>query len=141
MFKKAGIGILIIVFILIILTLILVQKDTEDSLYLNGDETHMIARINQGISVLGIDLIPTEVIEDSRCPYDVMCIQDGTVRVQALIFDEDGPGVGRYTQTFTLGEPITTAIHEITLTDVKPEQKVEGISPLEYQFRFDVRIR
>ena len=61
-------------------------------------------RINQGGSALDVEVVPLAVLEDSRCPIDVVCIQAGTVRVQARIRGE----LGQSTATLELNQPTTT---------------------------------
>src|SRR6185437_3005515 len=56
------------------------------------------AKIGQTISGLGVTITPMKVLEDSRCPVDVECIQAGTVRIDA----ELSAGMGTSTQEFKL---------------------------------------
>lgn len=92
-------------------------------------------RIDQGASALDVRVVPLEVLEDSRCPVDVTCVQAGTVRVRATL--ESGLGTGE--EDFTLNEPITTEAEEVTLVEVTPEpQEGVEIDPSEYVFYFSV---
>lgn len=95
-------------------------------------------KLNEKVSPLGEGITVLSVIEDSRCPTDVQCIQAGSVRVSAKV--ESGSGIA--TQTFTLNQPITTESEVITLVSVLPEKKSTiTIKPTDYKFtfRFDKR--
>jgi hypothetical protein len=96
------------------------------------------ARIGQEVSGLGVRIIPMELLEDSRCPVDVVCIQAGTVRVRALLIG----GLGEANQEFRLNQPITTETEEITLIQVMP-QPLAGIETEDsaYVFRFEISKR
>ena len=99
---------------------------------------HVETRIGEGGSALSVTVVPQEVLEDSRCPSDVQCIQAGTVRLRTLL--TSGLGEGR--QIFILGEPITTETEEITLKRVAPERQAGvEIKPDEYRFIFEVKKR
>jgi len=67
----------------------------------------------------GLTVTPLQVVEDSRCPIDVQCIQAGTVRVQVEIVS----GMGTSTDTIALGSHVTTEAQRITLTDVSPGRR------------------
>ncbi len=43
------------------------------------------AQINKGGSAGGVVIVPTQLIEDSRCPTGTQCVQAGTVRVKATV--------------------------------------------------------
>lgn len=97
-------------------------------------ETH----IDESVSALGVTIIPLEVIEDSRCPIDVVCIQAGTVRVNVLL----ASGLGESTMVLELGQLVTTEAETITLIDVAPAPiSTHTIAPSEYSFRFEVTKR
>ncbi|HYF13182.1 MAG TPA: hypothetical protein VD928_02720 [Candidatus Paceibacterota bacterium] len=95
-------------------------------------------RIDQGASALDVKVIPLAVLEDSRCPIDVQCIQAGTVRLQALIVS----GLGTSTMTLTLNQSITTEAEQITLTEVAPLPRAGvNISKNQYLFTFEIEKR
>lgn len=95
-------------------------------------------KINQGMSGLDVKVVPLELVEDSRCPTDVQCIQAGTVRVRALLTS----GLGTAAQVFTLNAPVTTENEIITLVDVMPVKvSTQSISASEYRFTFKVEKR
>jgi len=79
------------------------------------------------IGILGL-------VEDSRCPVDVQCIQAGTVRVRASINSLNRDF------TFTLGQSQVVGDATITLASVIPTQKFakQTIQPSDYRFTFTV---
>ncbi len=96
------------------------------------------ARIDQKVSGLGVDITPLAVLQDSRCPVDVQCIQAGTVKIRARLVG----GLGTAMQEFTIGQPITTETEMVTLTAVSPQPKAGiKIPDSEYVFRFEVTKR
>lgn len=81
----------------------------------------------------GWSVTPTEVIEDSRCPSDVQCIQAGTVRVRLTI-----GGDPKEEYELTLIEPLVIdGVRRITLlkVDPAPVSKVET-KKSDYRFTF-----
>ncbi|MEZ0208962.1 MAG: hypothetical protein ACAH17_02185 [Candidatus Paceibacterota bacterium] len=91
--------------------------------------------IGRTASGLGVTVTPLVVVEDSRCPVDVQCIQAGTVRVQTTLVS----GLGTATQVFTLNTPVTTEAEIITLFAVTPvKESGKEISPSNYRFVFKV---
>lgn len=101
-------------------------------------QTSIVARIDQGGSALGVRVIPHEVLEDSRCPINAVCIQAGTVRVRATL--ESGSPSAE--QIFTLGVPVTTETSVVTLTHVAPSSIADNVIPLnQYEFTFEIKER
>lgn len=95
-------------------------------------------RINETIKILGVSLTPVEVVEDSRCPVDVVCVWAGDVRVRAQL----SSGLGDSSIIFRLNTPITTETEMITLTKVTPTTTAgQTIAPESYRFTFTVRKR
>lgn len=108
-----------------------VSTSSPSSVYLQ-------TRIDQGATGLDVKVVPLQVMEDSRCPTDVQCIQAGTVRVRALLTS----GLGTAAQIFALNTPITTEAEIITLVDVTPVKvSTQSISSSEYRFTFKVEKR
>jgi len=91
--------------------------------------------IGEQTEALGISLRPTKLLEDSRCPLDVECIQAGTVRIEAEMVD----GMGTSTNAFTLNTPVTAETRTITLTNVMPLPHSKE-TPLESDYRFTFHI-
>ncbi len=83
-----------------------------------------------------ISVTPTEIIEESRCPIGVQCIQAGTVRVKLAILLKNTST----TEVIKLGTPLQVGAHIVTLTDVTPLKKAgEVITPAEYRFTFEIK--
>lgn len=98
----------------------------------------LTAQLNETVSGLGVSITPTKVVEDSRCPIDVECIQAGTVRVETSL----SAGMGTAPQTFTLNKPVTTEAETVTLTAVSPARRAGvSIGPGDYRFIFTVEKR
>ncbi|HEY0979564.1 MAG TPA: hypothetical protein VGE23_01850 [Candidatus Paceibacterota bacterium] len=97
--------------------------------------TTVSAALGETVSALSLTLTPEEVIEDSRCPMDAMCIQQGTARVRVLITS----GMGTSTMTLTLDEPATTEAETILLTAVEPYPMASDPTEDE-QYRFTFRV-
>ena len=97
--------------------------------------TTVDAKINKKVAAGSLSLTVQEVVEDSRCPTDVQCIQAGTVRVKVLL----ASGLGEGSITMTLNTPITTEAEEITLMSVAPTKlSTHQITPTEYTFTFKI---
>lgn len=82
-----------------------------------------------------LNVIPKTIIEDSRCPIDVMCIQQGTVRVSATV-----TGLGTSTEeVFTLGMTKNLSKGSITLSKVLPAPiSSRDIATTSYRLTFSV---
>lgn len=95
-------------------------------------------RIGESGIVAGITISPIDLLEDSRCPTDVTCIQAGTVRMRAAVADAGGTA----TYEFRLGNTITTARETIQLVGVTPES-ISTVTkvPSNYRFTFQVTNR
>ncbi|WP_314101010.1 hypothetical protein [uncultured Stenotrophomonas sp.] len=73
-------------------------------------------RLGEIAAVDGPRVRPNRVIEDSRCPADVQCIQAGRLVVRATVL---GGGWSKEID-FTLGVPAPIADGTLTLVDAKP---------------------
>ena len=81
---------------------------------------------------------PLRIVEDSRCPSDVTCIQAGTVRVEL----ETVSGLGTSTDVLALGATLTTEAEAVTLSDVTPAANSQrAISSDDYRLTFSVEKR
>jgi|GEM_PF-695708 len=113
-----------------------VESETGEVVELEG--VSVIAQLNERVEAWSVSVQPTEILEDSRCPTDVQCIQAGTVRVQTTITD----GLGTSTNEFTLGTTITTEAFSVTLTDVAPTKvSTTPIADADYRFTFRIEHR
>jgi hypothetical protein len=125
----AGIGISLVIVVAVAYGLA-VFSDIHDA----GGGT-VTLRIGESGTVADVSLIPREVVEDSRCPIDVQCIQAGRVRVRVTL----GSGMGTADQVFLVGEPITTEAESVTLTEVTPvKMSQKEIKDTDYRFTFKV---
>ncbi|MDO8624159.1 MAG: hypothetical protein Q7R54_02275 [bacterium] len=91
--------------------------------------------LGEKVVVNDVTINVLELLEDSRCPVDVQCIQAGTVRVLVNVNAFDGD------YTLTLGEPQTVEVATITLTAVSPAVKYSTVTvePSDYRFTFTVQ--
>ncbi|MBU2330043.1 hypothetical protein KKG57_01095, partial [Patescibacteria group bacterium] len=113
-----------------------VESTTGEQVELSG--VSVIARLNEVVEAWSVTVQPLEVIEDSRCPTDVQCIQAGTVLVQVKLTD----GLGESTAEFTLGTTITTEVFSVTLTDVSPAKvSTDSLTDADYRFTFSIEKR
>lgn len=74
------------------------------------------AKIGEKINIGGLTMMPTAVIQDSRCATDVVCIQAGTVTASVAL----GGVVSPTTYIFTLGTQVTVEGWDIKLVNVQP---------------------
>ena len=84
--------------------------------------------------VAGVAVTPLSVLEDSRCPADVLCAWAGQVRIAARV-----AGAGR--KELTLGKPAAIGGgRTLTLQSVTPERRKQGrpIAPGAYRFTFAI---
>jgi len=93
-------------------------------------------KVGEGASAFGIKIVPQEVLEDSRCPVDVTCVQAGTVKVKTLLTN----GADESAQIFELNIPIIIGTAEVTLIDVSPQTESDlTIKPGDYVFVFEIK--
>lgn len=90
--------------------------------------------LGQSSVVGGATLKPISIVEDSRCPVGVQCIQAGTVRVSMTVTANGGST----TQTFGLGKPLIARGERITLTSVTPAKSTTAAASADYRFTFSV---
>ena len=85
-----------------------------------------------------ISIRPIEVIEDSRCPIDVQCIQAGTVRIKIEIVS----GIGTSTSIVKLSNEFTVESIRITLSAVAPTKHSQTqVTTGDYRLTFNVTPR
>ena len=84
----------------------------------------------------GTTIRPMRILEDSRCPVDVECIQAGTVKLTFSITNKGSSAAG----TLTIGQSIKQDGDTITLDSVAPQKKAGGYPAAnEYRFTFTVQ--
>lgn len=84
-----------------------------------------------------ISITPTEVVEDSRCPSKVQCIQAGTVRVRIASKVSTGAS---FESVVKLGDaPVTVGGFSVSLSATDPYPQTPGsIEKSAYRFTFQV---
>ncbi len=98
--------------------------------------TTLDTQLNKKVSAYNFSITPLQVVEDSRCPTDVQCIQAGTVRVKATLSGE----LGAYTATLELNKPLVNEEVSITLVSVLPNKlSTHQTDASEYRFVFEVK--
>ncbi len=94
--------------------------------------------IQETVQIGQIALTPLEILEDSRCPIDVACIQAGSVRVNVRVVS------GGEEQEIEFIPGIAVLIEEVTITlqEVLPEKvSTETLDDSDYRFVFDASLR
>ena len=121
----------------VVLVLFLFMQPSQTSV-VEVEKHEVKAHLNEKAAASGVTVLPLTLMEDSRCPLDVQCIQAGTVRVQVQIISGMGPSV----MVMELGTSVTTEAEEITLVGVTPAPRA-GISPAasDYVFSFNIKKR
>lgn len=103
-----------------------------------SEEATTTAGIGQNIFVNGVSITPTEIVEDSRCPAGVYCIQAGTVRVKVML--QGGSGSLKGEETFKLDSPVTFGGKTVTLDSVLPG-KFPAAMPTSKDYRFTFSVK
>lgn len=85
-----------------------------------------------------LTITPLEVVEDSRCAVDMICVWAGTVRVKMRTVS----GLGTSEQIVELGKSVTTEAEEVRFVSVSPSRKESQETPeREYRFTLEVKKR
>jgi hypothetical protein len=100
-----------------------------------GGNTNVNVQIGSTGEMRGVSITPKEIMEDSRCPVDVVCIQAGTVRVRIQLTSEGGVQEA----ILTLDTPITFAGKRVKLSAVTPAPRsLAHPTAADYVFTFEV---
>lgn len=84
----------------------------------------------------GIEITPMGILEDSRCPVDVQCIQAGTVRLRTNVLTASGTS----RTDFKLGETVSVGGQSVTLVTVIPEKNTKKPTTYaDYVFTFEIK--
>lgn len=95
----------------------------------------VVTSIGEGAEQLGIAVTPTAIIEDSRCPLGVACIQAGTVRVETRIGDNWNGA--KY--VFSLGVPTQIGNRIVELIEVLPNAvSQKTLNPYDYRLTYRI---
>ena len=93
------------------------------------------SRLNKKVSAQGFSITPLEIMEDSRCPTDVVCVWEGTFKLKTLLGKND---VSREV-ILTLGLPTIFVGKKFILEQVTPEaNSKKPILPEDYIFDFSL---
>ena len=117
-----------------------VETEEQVDVLINAINTgeRVSLKINELGEKFGVSITVKEILEDSRCPANVNCVQAGTVKVRADIVS----GLGEAEQIFEINQPITTEAEEITLLLVNPQaEESVKIEDEEYTFVFEIKKR
>jgi len=94
----------------------------------------MPAAIGETVRVGPLLATPRAVVEDSRCPYNVRCVQAGRLVISTQL---SGDGWSE-TVPLTLGEPFAVQGTTVTLVSGRPEKWSERRRPRnEYRFIYE----
>ncbi len=96
------------------------------------------ARINESVQLGNLTITPRAILEESRCPSGVQCIQAGTVRVRIDV----ASGLGQSTYTLALTQSITTEAETITFVAADPYPVYQvPLNQSDYSFTFTAAAR
>jgi|SRR3989344_2959372 len=96
------------------------------------------AKIAEKILNNGIYITPQDVVEDSRCPTDVVCVWAGQVRLRVTLQSRDNP-IDAQDVTLTPSKPFIFKGQTIELIDVIPSTDSKKIiNAGDYRFTFRV---
>lgn len=117
-----------------------IAGESDDSTSIpDGTPVTKTVKLNETVRILGTKINPTQIVEDSRCPKDVQCIQAGTVHVGAVVTPRGGAENDAAPVLFELGVPMTVGLDQITLIEVSPTPAAgSSIAPTDYVFTFTV---
>ena len=88
-------------------------------------------------TVDGVSIRPLSIIEDSRCPTDVVCVWAGRLIILAEVKFHGGGEIWR--GPLTLGEPYAHGSETVTLVAAQPSKlAATPIGPSAYRFTFAV---
>ena len=94
----------------------------------------MPAAIGETVRVGALTATPIHLIEDSRCPYNVQCVQAGRLVVSTRL---DGDGWSQ-TVPLVLGKPYSIQGTTVTLVSGRPEKYSPRRRPRnEYRFIYE----
>lgn len=83
----------------------------------------------------GLGIRPLEVLEDSRCPMGVFCIQAGSVKISLRVNEN---GITKI-ETIMTGQTITVGADTVTFESAEPARPQHGNPPASsYRFTFIV---
>lgn len=85
----------------------------------------------------GVSIRPLSIVEDSRCPTDVVCVWAGRLIILAEV--EFRGGSESWRGPLTLGEPYSHGSETVTLVSASPGKLAAApVRPSDYRFTFAV---
>lgn len=95
-----------------------------------------VAKLGETVTVDGVSITPISIIEESRCPTDVQCIQAGAITIKAKLVR----GNNIQEMSLKLDTPTSFDTKVVTLNDAipKPNTKVT-LKDSDYRFSFNVK--
>jgi len=91
--------------------------------------------LNETMVINSVQIAPIEVLEDSRCPLGVVCIEVGTVKISAIL----SSGSLLQNATLKLGESISFSQMKVSFDGVTPIKSMKDIiKPEDYVFEFSI---
>jgi hypothetical protein len=124
----------LVIFVFALLAFIVFILSPKESL-VPGESLTREARLYKAVDAHGLSIKPISLLEDSRCPQDVVCIQAGTVRIRAEVAQENETKIAE----FELLKPVILNESEVILIQVLPEaQSQKKIQDEEYQFTIHI---
>ena len=113
----------------------LVSQEEIPSSSVEHDYGNVTLRLNETAVFKDVRITPLRIVEDSRCPTDVQCIQAGAVRVEL----ETVSAMGTSTDVLGLGKSLTTEAEEVSLLHATPEKHSEvTLAESDYRLTFSV---
>ena len=98
--------------------------------------TEAVSTLGEMVELGSVRITPLGIVQDSRCPKDVQCIQQGTVELKTKI---ESTWAGDIEKVFRLSRIYLTQGECLQLAQVEPEASVGvPISPDEYRFHFHI---
>lgn len=97
--------------------------------------TTAVIALNERVQVGMVFITPLEILEESRCPSDVVCIQAGTIRIKARVES----GLGDSVVELKINVPVTTEAETITLVKADPAPKAANPTP-QSAYRFTITV-
>jgi hypothetical protein len=98
----------------------------------NGD---IVLQLGGSATVAGLTITFRDVVEDSRCPRDVVCIWEGNARVQLDLAQAGGPEISVLLNT-TQPSAVVFGARRVELVDLTPHPDTRARLPKsDYQVR------
>ena len=97
------------------------------------------AGLGETASVGGLQVRPLRIVEDSRCPVNVVCVWTGRLRIEAQV--EAVGGSETHRTVLTLREPAAIGGGMLTMVEAQPVKLDSPVEPRAYRFTFSFEPR